>query len=734
MKKKRTLRMRLQLQRDSKAPLHADDLRRRFDDLLEHLPAGVTVHDPDGRIILANRLAGKLLGCGEDALIGMRFDSIDYGLVHEDGTPMAIADYPVHQVLRSGNKITGKVVGLPPLPGSGRQTPCWMICNAYPDTDDEGTLRGAVVCFTDCTELKDAQQCLLKSEERLRLMLEGSSDAPWDWDLVSGETYYSERWWDMLGYRPGELRLDRATWRRLQHPQDLPHVTAFMADLLTSGRGAYSIELRLRHRAGHYVPVLTRGFVLRDADGKALRMSGTNTDLTERKQSERRIYELAYFDPLTGLPNRRFLIEELDKTLARHSRSGQYGALLFIDLDNFKLLNDTMGHDVGDMLLRQVAGRLREALRDSDQLARLGGDEFVVVLENLGASTLDATSHADHVARKILTLLGQPYDLPGNPSPRTPSIGITLFDGNASGMAGSIDRLLRQADLAMYRAKADGRNTARFFDPGMQAAAERQAALDKALRDGLAQGEFVLWCQPQFDTGGRLIGAEALTRWQHGEHGLVSPHEFIDQAEASGLIVPLGRQVLEESCRALARWSRDPLLARLTLSVNVSVRQLRDPDFPRTVAALLADSGASADRLCLELTESVFAENMQELIERMQQLREQGVTFSLDNFGNGSSSLAYLMRFPLASLKIDRSFVRDTGANSAAIVEAIVALARKLKLEVVAEGVEHEDHRAFMVDCGCDALQGYLLGRPVPLPEFERIYGSVPAQGPHALQ
>ena len=709
--------MRLQLQQDSKAPPVPADLKQRFDELLDHLPAGVTVHDLDGCIVMANSLAARLLGCSEDELIGTRVNDRDWGLVLENGRPMMPDDYPVNRVLRTGKQVTGTIVG---VPAARSPAPCWMICNAYPESDDDGNLIGAVVCFTDCTELKDAQQRLAKSEERLRLMLEGSSDAPWDWDLVSGETYYSERWWNMLGYSPGELRADRATWRRLIHPDDLGHVTAFMAELLLSRRTAYSIELRLRHRAGHYVPVLTRGFVLRDADGKALRLSGTNTDLTERKQSERRIYELAYFDPLTGLPNRRFLIEELDKTLARHSRSGQYGALLFIDLDNFKLLNDTLGHDVGDMLLRQVAGRLRQALRDSDQLARLGGDEFVVVLENLGSSTAEATPHADHVARKILSLLGEPYDLPGSLSPRTPSIGITLFDGSAGG----IDALLRQADLAMYRAKADGRNTARFFDPSMQAAAERQAALDKALRDGLARRQFVLYCQPQFDTSGRLIGAEALARWQHVEHGLVGPHEFISQAETTGLIVPLGRQVLEEGCRALARWSNDPLLGQLKLSINVSVRQLRDPDFPHTVAALLADSGASPDKLCLELTESVFKENMQELIQRMQQLREQGVAFSLDDFGNGHSSLAYLMRFPLAALKIDRTFVRDAGANSHAIVEAIVALARKLKLNVVAEGVEQEDQRDFMVDCGCDALQGYLLGRPVPMPEFERMYGA----------
>jgi len=709
--------MRLELHQDSKAPPVPADLKRRFDDLLDHLPAGVTVHDTDGRIVLANRLAVHILERSENELVGTRTEAAHWHLVREDLTPLAPEDYPVLQVLKTGKKVIGSIVG---VPSARRASPCWMICNAYPEFDDDGHLNGAVVCFTDCTALKDAQQRLEKSEERLRLMLEGSSDAPWDWDLVSGETYYSERWWAMLGYQPGEQRADRATWRRLMHPDDLVHVTAFMAELLLGGRTAWSIELRLRHRAGHYVPVLTRGLVLRDGGGKALRLSGTNTDLTERKQSERRIYELAYFDPLTGLPNRRFLIEELDKTLARHHRSGQFGALLFIDLDNFKLLNDTMGHDVGDMLLRQVAGRLRQALRDSDQLARLGGDEFVVVLENLGASADGATPHADHVARKILALLGQPYDLPGNPAPRTPSIGITLFDGGGGG----IDTLLRQADLAMYRAKADGRNTARFFDPSMQAAAERQAALDKALRDGLARRQFVLFCQPQFDAEGRLIGAEALARWQHCDHGLVGPGEFISQAEATGLIVQLGQQVLEEGCRALARWSNDPLLGQLKLSINISARQLRDPDFPRTVEALLADSGASPDKLCLELNESALADNMQDLVGRMQQLRRQGIGFTLDDFGNGYSSLACLMRLPLAGLKIDRSFVRDAGANSAAIVEAIVALARKLKLEVVAEGVEQEDQRAFMVGCGCDALQGYLLGRPVPLPEFERLYGA----------
>jgi len=699
------------------------DLQRRFDNLLDHLPAGVVVYDTAGRIVASNQLALDLLDCSEDQLIGAVPNPTTWQLVAHDNALLAQEEYPANRVLRTGETIFGMIIGIPPGPVPAQR---WLICNAYPEYGDDGQLHGAVVCFTDCTELKRAQQDLQKSEQRLRLMLLGSTDAAWDWDLLTNEIYYSDRWWDMLGHAPGEIAADVDAWSGLMHPEDLPRVRAFVAELVASRRQVYSLECRLRHRDGHHVPVLARAYVLRDADGKALRISGTNTDLTERKRSERRIYELAYFDHLTGLPNRRFLIEELDKTLARSCRSGQFGAVLFIDLDNFKLLNDTMGHDVGDVLLRQVAQRLRQALRDSDQLARLGGDEFVVVLENLGASAADATAHADQVARKILALLGQPYDLPGTTFTTTPSIGITLFDR----AAGGIDTLLKQADLAMYRAKSDGRNTARFFDPSMQAAADRQAALDSALRDGLAHRQFVLFCQPQFDRVGRLTGAEVLARWQHGEHGLVGPAEFIGQAETTGLIVPLGLQVLEEACGALARWARDPALGQLRLAVNVSVQQLRDPDFPQALSEVLAATGASPDRLCLELTESVFTENVQDLIERMQRLRHQGVRFSLDDFGTGYSSLAYLMRFPLTALKIDRSFVQDVGANGMPIVEAIVALARKLQIDVIAEGVEHEAQRRFMLDCGCDTLQGYLLGRPVPLGEFERMYaGAGTGQG-----
>ncbi|MCD2516206.1 EAL domain-containing protein [Massilia sp. G4R7] len=699
-------------------PGSAVGIQRRLDDLLGHLPAGVVVHGPDGRIRSANPMACTLLGQDAAQLIGSAASADAWRLVRTNRTPMRAEQFPVNLVLRTRRKVAQRIVG---ICGAGPEPLRWLICNAYPEFDRAGQLAQVVVCFTDCTALKRAKQRLQKSEQRLRLALRGSLDAPWDHDLVSGEIYFSRRWWSMLGYRPDSIAADPGVWMKLAHPDDRAALDTFMHDLYATDLTRYSVELRLRHRDGHYVPVLSRGLVLRDRHGRPLRVSGTNTDLSERKLAERRIYEAAYFDHLTGLPNRRLLIEELDKALARAARSGQHGALLLLDLDNFKLLNDTLGHELGDALLRQVAGRLRGALRHSDTLARLGGDEFVIVLEQLGAAEGAAVNETSHVAEQLLSALGEPYALSGRTLLSTPSIGIVLFDG----ATGDIDTLLRQADLAMYGAKAGGRNTARFFDPGMQTAADRQLALEGALRDGLAQGEFVLFCQPQFDSAGGLVGAEVLVRWRRADGELVGPDAFIGLAEAAGLIAPLGRHVLEQSCGALARWRADATLGALKLAVNVSVHQLRSAEFPDQVARILADTGAPPRRLCLELTESVFAEDAAAIIGRMHALRRHGVEFSLDDFGTGYSSLSYLKRFPLAALKIDRSFVHDVhlDPDAAPIVEAIIALARALKLDIVAEGVENEAQRRFLVAEGCPTLQGYLLGRPMPIEAFERRYG-----------
>ena len=685
--------------------------------LLDHIPAGIVVHASDARAVYANCHALALLGSALDSMRHLPGAGADLTLLRADGTALAPGDYPVASVLRHGTMVSDFIVGL--RAGDALR---WLICNAFPVHARDGSINEVIVCFTDCTQLKEIEQSLFKSEERLRLVLQGSTDAPWDWDLVSNQLYYSERYWDMVGYRPGELAERPEIWTSMLHPDDRQRATQFVRALLGGPERTYSVEFRLQHRAGHYVPVLSRGFVLRDENGRAIRMSGTNTDLTEAKQAERRIYELAYFDYLTGLPNRRLLIEQLSKILPRSQRSKQFGALLFIDLDNFKLLNDTLGHGVGDQLLRQVAERLRHTVRESDHLSRLGGDEFVVVLENLGELEESAIREANAIGAKLLAALALPYQLAERPSISTPSIGVALFGAAPT----TVDLLLRQADLAMYRAKAEGRNTVRFFDPSMQAAADRQTELEHDLRDGIRRQRFELHCQPQFGVDGSLVGGEVLLRSNHTGLGLVGPAEFIGLAETSGLIIPLGAMVLLETCRILARWAQDPRLAGLTLAVNVSAQQLRQPDFVERVLATLVETGAAPQRLCLELTESVFAENMEDVIGKMHALRAHAVTFSLDDFGTGYSSLSYLKRFPLAELKIDRSFVHDVPAdpNAAAIVDAILGLARTLKLQVVAEGVETVAQRDFLVAHGCGVLQGYLLGRPVPMAQFEQAWGS----------
>jgi len=689
-----------------------------FEVLLDHIPAGVVIHGADSRAIYANRCAHRLLGGAIELMHEYPADSGAVPLLRPDGSPLPPDANPVSCVFQTGRAVHDVVLG---LPGPGLR---WLICNAYPLFGAGGRLHEVAVCFTECTDLKRIEESLLKSEERLRLAMQGSTDAPWDWDVASGLVHYSERWWNMLGFPPSHGERDPVAWRTQMHPEDMPRVDAFVDALVASNDSTYSIEFRLRHCDGHYVPVLSRGFVQR-APGKGVRIAGTNTDLTAAKEAERRIHELAYFDYLTGLPNRRLLIDELSRILPRCTRNGQFAALLFIDLDNFKLLNDTLGHDAGDILLREVAARLRATVRASDHLARLGGDEFVVVLEDLGVGEAEAILEARMVGAKLLEALGRPHTLGARPSVSTPSIGVVVFGPGAH----SVDHLLRQADLAMYRAKAEGRNTLRFFDPGMQSAAERQVELEHDLQDAIAGDSFELYCQPQLGVDGRLAGAEVLLRWRHATRGLVPPDEFIGLAESSGLIMPLGAMVLAESCRALARWAIHPQLREITLAVNVSAQQLRDPGFVAQVLDILAETGAPPQQLFLELTESVFAENLDEACAKMHALRTHGVCFSLDDFGTGYSSLAYLKRFPLTELKIDRSFVKDlpNEAHAGAIVDAILALARALNLDVVAEGIETSAQRDFLVAHGCRLLQGYLLGKPSPIADFESQFGAAQA-------
>jgi diguanylate cyclase (GGDEF)-like protein len=398
---------------------------------------------------------------------------------------------------------------------------------------------------------------------------------------------------------------------------------------------------------------------------------------------------------------------------ARHKR---YGALVFIDLDNFKILNDTLGHHMGDALLQQVAARLLDCVRAVDSVARLGGDEFVVMLEDLADNAPEATERADAVGKKILRSLNLHYELTGQIFHSSPSMGVALFHDQLQ----NVDELLQHADLAMYQAKSAGRNTMRFFEPDMQLALRARAAMEVELRLALQRQEFVLYYQPVVDVNRTIVGVEALLRWNQPQRGMVSPGEFIPVAEQAGLILPLGQWVLEAACAQLVRWNDSAHTRNLSMAVNVSARQFRHPEFTAQLLALLRVSGANPFRLKLELTESMLLSDIEDVIDKMSEIRAIGVRFSLDDFGTGYSSLSYLKRLPLDQLKIDQSFVRDVLAdpNDAAIVRTILTLAHSLDLTVVAEGVETEGQRAFLVENGCEVFQGYLFGRPVPVEQL----------------
>lgn len=487
--------------------------------------------------------------------------------------------------------------------------------------------------------------------------------------------------------------------------------------------GAWQGEIWDKRKNGESFPALLTITVVKDDAGQISHYVGTFTDISSRKTAEEKIKSLAFYDPLTYLPNRRLLMDRLEQALAGGARHQRKGALLFIDLDNFKKLNDTLGHDKGDILLQQVAKRLVTCTRDIDTVARFGGDEFVVMLEDLSEEPIEAAMQAEVVGEKILSALNQAYQLAGIEHRSTPSIGITLFGEYPE----TIDEPLKRADLAMYQAKSAGRNALRFFDPKMQAVVAAHVALEEALREAIVNDQFLIHYQVQVTNQGSFTGAEALVRWKHPERGMVSPAEFIPLAEETGLILPLGHWVLESACAQLAIWANDPALAHLTLAVNVSPRQFHQENFVEQVLDVIERTGVNPKRLKLELTEGMLVTNVEDVISKILAIKKHGVDFSLDDFGTGFSSLAYLKRLPLDQLKIDQSFVRDIliDPNDAAIAKMVIVLAESLGLSVIAEGVETEAHRDFLASQGCLAYQGYFFSRPLPLLEFEAFVKKV---------
>lgn len=563
---------------------------------------------------------------------------------------------------------------------------------------------------------KEAEVALRDSEERLKLAVTATRSGVWDADLRTGTSWWSPEFIDMLGYDPGELAGRIGTWESLIHPDDLPWTMDLVDRYLRGEVSDYEPVYRMKRKDGSWMWIEAKGRCLRDSMGEAYRFTGTMADVTERKRFEEQLMYMATHDPLTGLPNRTLVQDRLSHAMGLCRQKGTRLAILFIDLDRFKLINDSLGHNIGDGLLKVIAKAIVGAVRPTDTVGRLGGDEFLVIAEDLGDP-----QDAARIAGAVTAAVSRPVTVQERSLFVTPSIGISVYDGSGSS---DVPAMLRHADSAMYRAKAGGGNGYRFFVPEMNAEAVARLALENSLREAVETGQFLVYYQPKVDVATlQPVGLEALIRWKHPERGWVSPAAFIPVAEEMGLIGVIGEWVMTQALRQIAEWEGRGI-EPLPIAVNISVRQLIDRSVVETVRGILFAEGANPRWLDLEITESIMMDNLDTIVETLRALRELGLRIAVDDFGTGHSSLALLRSLPITALKVDRSFLNDvtTKPDDAAIAATIIAMGQKLGLTVVAEGIERADQLAFLRDHGCHQAQGFLIARPMPADALERRF------------
>jgi diguanylate cyclase (GGDEF)-like protein/PAS domain S-box-containing protein len=690
--------------------LRASDARLRS--FFEATPDALLISDAEGTITMANQQVQALLGYSMEELVGMSIEALVPASSRGSHPTLrdAFAANPGARKMSAGMAVTALRQD-----GTTREV---EVSLSHIETDEGQFFASAL---RDITERIQAKASLLASETRLRTIIHNEPDCI---KLVAANGV-------LIDMNPAGLAmLEADTLEQVVGKKAMdfvaPEFRAAFADLHRRVIAGESVQMTYKvvGRKGGVRWLETRAVPMQDR-GLPAHLAVTR-DVSERKVAEHKINLLAFYDQLTGLPNRTLLQDRLKQAITASSRSGLCAALLFIDLDHFKSLNDTLGHDVGDLQLHQVATRLTSCVRQDDTVARLGGDEFVVILAGLSESLVEAATFTEAVGAKILAALRQPYQLDAVSHSGSASIGATMLHGKDA----SMDDLMKQADLAMYRAKEAGRNTLRFFDPSMETVVIHRVALEKDLRNAIGARQFVLHYQAQVQGLGRVTGAEVLVRWQHPLRGLVPPGDFIPLAEETGMILAVGHWVLETACIQLGKWRHVPHMEHLTLAVNVSALQFAQADFVEQVKSIVQRTDANPMRLKLELTESLLVGAVTDIVEKMSSLKGIGVNFSLDDFGTGYSSLSYLSRLPLNQLKIDKSFTSKVliDSRNAAVARTIIALADSLGLGVIAEGVETAAEREFMFDAGCYAYQGYFFSRPLPLADFEAyVLGVVPS-------
>ncbi len=690
-----TERMRSQIE------LHDSEERNRL--ILDESMDAVISADQEGRVIAWNKEAVRMFGYSADQAIGQFLSELIVPTQHREAHNQGMQRF----VNTGKASIIGRRVEITGMRADGSEFPIELAIAAT--KAKAGYIFNAFV--RDITERK-------RNEEVLRIAAATfeTQEAILITDPESTILRVNQAFQEITGYSAEE-----AVGQNPRMLQSGRHNRAFYqamwAELTETGK--WSGEIWDKRKNGDIYPKDLTITAIYDDHHQVTNYVALFTDISQRKESEHKIHQLAFYDPLTQLANRRLLLDRLQQAMSASLRSDHHGAVLFLDLDHFKTINDTQGHAVGDLLLIEVATRLQACVREGDSVARLGGDEFVVLLEELSMQTDEAAMHAEMVAEKIRDHLSQPYQLKDYACNTSPSIGISLFRGQLE----SVEDLLMHADVAMYQAKSAGRNAIRFFDPKMQMALDTRAEMEADMRRAIEGLQFQLYYQVQVDSRSHATGAEVLLRWQHPERGFVFPDQFIPLAEETGLIVPIGLWVLKTACAQLKLWQQSALTRDLTLAVNVSAKQFRQADFVAQVQRALLESGAKASQLKLELTESTVLDNVDDTIAKMREIKMLGVDFSMDDFGTGYSSLQYLKRLPLDQIKIDKSFVNDIASdpNDAAIVQTIIAMTQAMGLNVIAEGVETCAQRDFLDEHGCHAFQGYLFSKPVPLEAFELL-------------